>query len=139
MRYFSQNGITRAGFNLIQLHLQSNKPNITLHYPNERIYRITPVLVTGVNGNTFNCHFIADPYYRLNLGRLDGSLFTAVYESDGKIDRDASSRSVKQYNARCHEYILHDIYMPDVLETGDVLLCGKVYPKRTGDADPVLV
>ena len=139
MRYFSQNGITRAAFNLINHSINTNKPNITLHYPNDRIYRITPVLVINVTGNTFHCHFMADPYYRLNLDNLNGSLFTAVYEENGQFDREASVRGVKQYNARCYEYILHDIYMPDALETGDILLCGRVYPKRTGGADPVLV
>jgi hypothetical protein len=51
-----------------------------------------------------------------------------------------TNERLKQYTARCYDYILHDIYIPDGLEAGDILLCGNIFPtEKTADSDPVLV
>ena len=138
MRYFSQNSITRSGFNLIEHYIQSKKPDITLYYANNRVHKITPVLVLSVKKTTFHCHFMSNPYYRLDLHALDGSLFTYVY--DGKGLPITTKERMTQYTAKCYEHVLHDIYMPNVLEAGDILLCGNAFPRRrNADSDPVLV
>ena len=138
MRYFSQNGITRSGFNLIEHCIRSKKSEITLHYPNNRSYRVVPVLVLSVRQNVFHCHFMSNPYFHLDLDMLDGSLFTYVYTSVGEPIQVKAP--VSQYTAKCYEHVRHDIYLPRILETGDILLCGNVYPiRKTADSEPVLV
>jgi hypothetical protein len=138
MRYFSQNSITRSTFGLIEHYIRSKSSHITLHYPNNRVHTITPVLVLSVNQNMFHCHFMSNPYYRLDLDVLDGSLFTYIYNSDGSPIK--TREGVAQYTATCYEYTLHDIYMPKVLEAGDILLCGNIFPMRkSADSEPVLV
>ena len=138
MRYFSQNSITRPGLNLVEQCIRSKKSEITLHYPNNRQYIITPVLILSVRQNVFHCHFISNPYFHLDLDTLDGSLFTHVYNSDGTPIH--VKESVSQYTAKCYEHVRHDIYIPKILEAGDILLCGNAYPiRKTADSEPVLV
>lgn len=125
---------------MINLKLETYSSNIKLFYPNNRVFNIVPVLVLDVKDNNFHCRFLSNPYYRLDLDTLNGSLFRYVYESDGTYDKLSSSEPIRQYSARCYEHILHDIYMPNVLKAGDILLCGNVYPTRkTADCEPVLV
>jgi hypothetical protein len=138
MRYFSQNGITRSGFNLIEQCIRSKKSEITLHYPNNRSYRIVPVLVLSVRHTVFQCHFMSNPHFKLDLDTLDGCLFTHVYNSVGT--PIGVKEPVSQYTAKCYEHVRHDIYIPRILEAGDILLCGNVYPiRKTADSEPVLV
>lgn len=138
MRYFSQNSITRPGLNLIEQCIRSKKSEITLHYPNNRQYTITPVLILSVRKTTFQCHFMSNPYFYLDLDTLDGSLFTHVYNWDGTPIHVKAP--ISQYTAKCYEHVRHDIYIPRILEVGDILLCGNVYPiRKTADSEPVLV
>jgi len=138
MRYFSQNSITRPGLNLVEQCIRSKKSEITLHYPNNRKYIITPVLVLSVKENVFHCHFMSNPYFTLDLDTLDGSLFTYVYNSQGI--SIPFKQPIGQYTAKCYEHTRHEIYMPRILEAGDILLCGNVYPiRKTADSEPVLV
>jgi len=74
----------------------------------------------------------------LDLDKLDGSLFTYIYNSDGT--PVFFKEPVKQYTAKCYEHVRHQIYMPKMLEAGDILLCGNAYPiQKTADSEPVLV
>jgi hypothetical protein len=138
MRYFSQNSITRPVFNIIESCIRSKKSEITLYYPNNRKFTIVPVLVLSVRENTFQCHFMSNPYYTLDLDTLDGCLFKYIYNSDGTpvVFKECTT----QYTARCYEHVRHQIYMPKILEAGDILLCGNVFPtQKTADSEPVLV
>ena len=138
MRYFSQNSITRPGLRLVEQSIRSKKSDITLYYPNNRQYNITPVLVLSVRENVFQCHFMSNPYYMLDLDKLDGSLFTYIYNSDGT--PATFKEPIKQYTAKCYEHVRHQIYMPKMLEAGDILLCGNAHPiQKTADSEPVLV
>lgn len=126
MRYFSQNSITRSALTLIQHSIRSKKSDITLYYPNNMQYTIVPVLVLSVKKNVFQCHFMSNPYYTFDLDTLDGSLFTYIYNPHGSPIN--FKNSIAQYTARCHEHVRHQIYMPNILKTGDILLCGNTFP-----------
>jgi hypothetical protein len=81
---------------------------------------------------------MSNPYYMLDLDKLDGSLFTYIYNSDGT--PAVFKEPVKQYTAKCYEHMRHQIYMPKMLEAGDILLCGNAHPiQKTADSEPVLV
>jgi hypothetical protein len=81
---------------------------------------------------------MSNPYYLLDLDKLDGSLFTYIYNSDGT--PLFFKEPIKQYTAKCYEHVRDQIYMPKMLEAGDILLCGSAYPiQKTADSEPVLV
>ena len=92
-----------------------------------------------VKGDRFDCHFLSNPFYRLDLEALEGSLFRDVYTEDGAYDTDASSRRISYYTGKCNEHLLHDVYMPNTLEAGDILLCTRGRERMTplGTACPV--
>ena len=123
MRYFSPNSIVSPMFRYIKSGLMAKQS--TIHIPCwwGRHYEITPVLVLSVKGDRFDCHFLSNPFYRLDLEALEGSLFRYVYDKDGTYDADASSRRISFYTGKSYEHLIHDVYMPNVLEAGDILLC----------------
>jgi len=139
MRYFSPNSITRPMFRYIESGLKAKQSPIPIPCWWGRPYEITPVLVTAVKGDTFSCHFLSNPFYRLDLEALEGSLFREVYTEEGAYDADASSRRISYYSGKCYEYLLHDVYMPNALEAGDILLCtrGRERRKDLGTPCPV--
>lgn len=125
MRYFSQNSITHSMFRFINLALTKRAPIIPISRLNDTTYHIVPVLVLSSTESIFHCHFMSNPYYKIDLDVLDGSLFRHVYLANGEYDHVSSSRRITQYTARCHEHIRYDIYMPNVLKAGDILLCDR--------------
>jgi hypothetical protein len=125
MRYFSPNNISKMMFQHIQTQISRRSCEIRVKDWTSIPYQITPVLVLSTNNNTFHCHFMSNPHYYLDLDALDGSLFRYVYGPDGKYDVSASNTRVAQYTGRCYEHIRHDIYMPNVLNAGDILLCSR--------------
>jgi len=125
MRYFSPNSISKLAFHYIQSEIAKRSCEIHVRDWTSLRYQITPVLVLSTKDNTFQCHFMSNPHYRLDLDALDGSLFRYVYGKDGKYDVAASNTRIAQYTAKCYEHIRHDVYMPNVLTAGDILLCSR--------------
>ena len=139
MRYFSPNSIAYPTFRHIESCLSKKVSPVTVQGL-LRNYEIVPVLVLDVKKNVFHCHFMSNPYYRIDLDVLDGSMFRYVYNRVGAIERGSSGARIGQYTARCYEHIRYDIYMPTILEAGDVLLCSRMdYRNLVGEAEPVLV
>ena len=139
MHYISPNTLTHAAFQQIQRSLVKRLTCIPVRSTKEVIY-VSPVLVLKVYGNTFHGHFMANPYFHKDLDVIRTSLFQYVYREDGSYNSERSSKRVSHYTARFQDIVVDEIYMPKMLEVGDILLCSKAtFGQITADSEPILV
>ena len=139
MHYISPNTLTHAAFQQIQRSLVKRLTCIPVRSTKDVIH-VWPVLVLKVHGNTFHGHFMANPHFHKDLDVIRTSLFQHVYREDGSYNSERSNKRVSHYTARFQDVVVDEIYMPKMLEVGDILLCSKAtFGQITADSEPILV
>jgi hypothetical protein len=139
MHYISPNTLTNAAFQQIQKCLVQRTSHIPVRSI-KGIIHVSPVLVLKVDGNTFHGHFMANPYFQLDLDLIRESMFQHVYKEDGSYNSERSGERITQFTARFQDTHVHHVYMPKILEVGDILLCSQsTFGKINADSEPVLV
>lgn len=135
MRFFAPIPIRKAEFWPIRLALSQNKSPIKASVAYYGLVTFVPVRVHNVLIRSFEANFLGNPYPLNELAAVEGSILPFAYSEDGEEDTAASREGLVRFATECEQYILGGIYIPKAVRNGDILLCSRRYPSRTG-GDP---
>ena len=131
--------ITHSAFEYIQKCIRMRVSHIQLSSPKRKL-TVLPVVVLNVRDTTFRGHFMANPYYTLDIDVIRASMFEYVYTEHGSYDVKRSNQQICHYTGQFQDALVHHVYMPKILEVGDILLCSHTtFEQVTSDSEPVLV